>query len=189
MNSQAGMADRNAADILRSLQQKLSACMQCGTCTASCGSTESMDLAPRELWRLVQFGMKEEIFKSKSFWLCTSCYTCTLRCPRGLPLTEAMSSLKHLAASEGILRDRMSPLFYRSFINNVRLYGRVREMELMGRFFLSLRSPLIPFTFIPLGAKLCSRNKISLHFPKFPGRGKLDALFDKACELEASAGA
>lgn len=173
------------ADLFLNIQKMLSACMQCGTCTGSCGSAASMDLFPRELWRMVQFGLKDEIFQSKSFWLCSTCYYCTLRCPRGLSLTEAMGNLKHLAMLEGILTDKKSPVFYRSFMNNVRLYGRLRETELMGRYFLSLKSPITPFAFLPLGIRLMTRRKISLHFPNLSGRGKLDAIFRKVKELES----
>jgi heterodisulfide reductase subunit C2 len=174
------------AELFLDIQKMLSACMQCGTCTGSCGSAASMDLFPRELWRMVQFGLKDEIFQSRSFWLCSTCYYCTLRCPRGLPLTEAMGNLKHLAMLEGVLTDKKSPVFYRSFMNNVRRHGRLRETELMGQYFLSLKSPITPFAFLPLGIRLMTRRKVSLHFPGFTGRGKLDAIFRKAEELEAS---
>lgn len=172
-------------DLFQDIRKMLSACMQCGTCTGSCGSAASMDLVPRELWRMVQFGLKEDIFGSKSFWLCSSCYYCTLRCPRGLPLTEAMGRLKYLAMREGVLTDKKSPAFYRSFVNNVRLHGRLRETELMGHYFLALKSPITPFAFLPLGIRLMSRRKVSLQLPSFSGSGKLDAIFRKVAELEA----
>jgi heterodisulfide reductase subunit C len=172
-------------DLFHNIQKMLSACMQCGTCTGSCGSAESMDLVPRELWRMVQFGLKGDIFQSRSFWLCSSCYYCTLRCPRGLPLTEAMGHLKNLAMLEGIYTDKKSPAFYRAFMNNVRAHGRLRETELMGQYFLALKSPITPFAFLPLGVRLMRRRKISLQLPGFSGRGKLDALFRKVEELEA----
>lgn len=170
--------------LFQEIQSMLSACMQCGTCTGSCGSAASMDLVPRELWRMVQFGLKDDIFQSRSFWLCSSCYYCTLRCPRGLPLTEAMGHLKHLAMEEGIYTDRKSPAFYRSFMNNVRVHGRLRETELMGQYFLALKSPVTPFAFLPLGIKLMRKGKISMQLPGLTRRGKLDALFNKVRELE-----
>ena len=39
-----------------------------------------------------------------------------------------------LAAMRGIQKDKKSPLFYRAFMETVRRYGRVREMELMARY-------------------------------------------------------
>lgn len=179
------MTDATPAQaLLEDVRHKLAACMQCGTCTGSCGSAAAMDYAPREIWRMLQLGLEAEIFESKTFWLCSSCYTCTLRCPRGLPLTEAMESLKAVALSRGMGKERVSPAFYRSFLENVRRYGRVREMEMMGRFFLSLGNPLIPLGFTPLGLKLLSRGKLAVRFPGGGGAGKLDAIYRKARELE-----
>jgi len=144
-----------------------------------------MDYTPRQLWRLVQLGQKDEIFKSKTFFLCSACYYCTLRCPRGLPLTETVAALKRVAAAERIDMYKESTNFYRSFIDTVRRYGRVREMEFMNRYFLSMRNPFVPFRFASLGLKLLSKRKVSPEMPKLFGEGRFDALFRKVEELEA----
>ena len=96
---------------MEDIQEKVQGCMQCGTCSGSCPNAFAMDLTPRHLWRLVQLGRKEEIFNSKTFFLCSACYYCTLRCPRGLPLTETIGALKRLAAAEGISRYKQSTNF------------------------------------------------------------------------------
>lgn len=173
-------------DLLAAIQQKVQACMQCGTCTGSCANSFAMDLTPRQLWRLVQLGEKEEIFNSKTFYLCSACYYCTLRCPRGLPLTETMSALKRLAAFEGIDKYRQSANFYRTFMDTVRRYGRVREMEFINRYFLSMKNPVFPLGFASVGMKLMRKGKIPLEMPKLFGEGRFDRLFDKVKELEAS---
>ena len=85
------------ANVLAPIQEMVRACIQCGTCTASCPNEFAMDHTPRKLWRLVLMGLTEQIFQSKTFVLCSNCYCCTLRCPRGLPLTEAMEALKGIA--------------------------------------------------------------------------------------------
>jgi heterodisulfide reductase subunit C2 len=172
-------------DPLRAIWEKVSACMQCGTCTGSCPNADAMDVTPRQLWRMVLLGLKEDIFKSRMFWLCSSCYYCTLRCPRGLPLTETIGALKRMAVAEGLAVDKKSPLFYRSFLETVRRYGRVREMELMIRYFLSLMNPITPIAFAPLGIKLMAKGKISPQMPSLSGEGKLDAMYKKVQEVEA----
>jgi heterodisulfide reductase subunit C2 len=182
----SGASALAGADPMLAIWEKVSACMQCGTCTGSCPNAQAMDVTPRQLWRLVLLGFKEEIFSSKTFWLCSSCYYCTLRCPRGLPLTETIGALKRLAVAEGLAIDKKSPLFYRSFLATVRRYGRVREMEMMARYFLSLKSPLTPIEFTPLGIKLMAKGKITLQMPSFSGEGKLDAIYRKVEELEGS---
>jgi len=174
-------------DSLSRIGEKLSACMQCGTCTGSCANCHAMDHTPRELWRMVQLGLKDEIFDSKTFWLCSSCFYCTLRCPRGLPLTETMGALKRLAVAEGLFTDRKGPVFYRTFLDTVRRYGRVREMELMTRYFLTLKNPLIPIGFTSLGVRLLVKGKISPQMPLLSAGGKLDAIYRKVKELEARA--
>lgn len=175
----------HGGDALAPIWEKVRTCMQCGTCTGSCVNAHAMDLTPRELWRMVQLGLKEEIFHSKTFWLCSSCYFCTLRCPRGLPLTETMAALKRLAVAEGYRKEKKSPRFYGSFMETVRKYGRVREMEMMARYFLALRSPITPLSFTPLGIKLMAKGKIAPQMPSFSGDGKLDALYRKVKEVEA----
>lgn len=168
------------------IRAKVQTCMQCGTCTGSCASSFAMDHTPRRLWRLVQLGLKHEIFNSKTFSICSSCYYCTLRCPRGLPLTEAMHDLKQIAAAEGIGPDKKGARFYKSFLQTARRYGRVREMELMGRYFLAMKNPFLPFGYSYLGMKLICKRKVSPQIPRLFGPGKLDAICRKVEELEAS---
>jgi len=171
-------------DPLASVRTMMRACMQCGTCTGSCVNSHAMDATPRELWRMVQMDLKDDIFNSRTFWLCSSCYTCTLRCPRGLPLTEAMAALKRIALKEGIIKDKRSPKFYRTFLDTVRRYGRVREMEMMTRYFMALKNPVVPFGFAPLGARLMIKGKVSIQMPAFSGKGKLDSIYRKVKEME-----
>jgi heterodisulfide reductase subunit C2 len=174
-----------ASDSLAGIRAKVSGCMQCGTCTGSCVNAHAMDYTPRQLWRLVQLGETREIFSSKTLWLCSSCYFCTLRCPRGLQLTETIGALKRSAVAAGYLQENHSIAFYRSFLDSVRRYGRVREMEMMARYFLAVKNPLMPMSFTPLGMKLMLKGKLSPQMPTLFSKGKLDALFRKVEELEA----
>jgi heterodisulfide reductase subunit C len=177
--------DARSSDLMAAIQEKIQACMQCGTCTGSCANAFAMDLTPRQMWRLAQLGEKEEIFNSKTFYLCSACYYCALRCPRGLPLTETIGALKRLAAAEGIERYKQSTNFYRTFMDTVRRYGRVREMEFMNRYFLSMKNPFFPLGFTSLGLKLMSKRKVPLQVPRLFGKGRFDRLFRKVEELEA----
>ena len=180
-----GSTHESASSILMAeIQEKVQSCMQCGTCSGSCPNAFAMDLTPRQMWRLAQLGEKEEIFNSKTFYLCSACYYCTLRCPRGLPLTETMSALKRVAAAEGIKKHKQSANFYRTFMDTVRRYGRVREMEFINRYFMSMKDPFFPLGYMPLGMKLMRKRKIPLEVPKLFGKGRFDALFRKVEELE-----
>ncbi len=176
-------SDAIATDHFAKIQEMVRTCIQCGTCTGSCPNAESMDYTPRHLWRMVLMGQKDPIFRSKTFAMCSSCYFCTLRCPRGLALTEAMSALKQLAARENIESFRQSARFYASFLESVRRHGRVREMEMMNLYFIAMKNPLIPLKYAALGMKLISKGKIPFQLPS-KGIGALDKIFRKVQELE-----
>ena len=120
---------------LAPVQEMVRACIQCGTCTGSCPNEFAMDYTPRHLWRMVLMDQTAEIFQSKTFALCSACYCCTLRCPRGLPLTEAMEALKQIAARANLAQYKHSVQFYKTFIQSVRRHGRVNEMEFMTLYF------------------------------------------------------
>jgi heterodisulfide reductase subunit C len=169
---------------LTALQSMVRACMQCGTCTASCPNAFAMDLAPRHMWRLLLFGLTQEVLESRTFWLCSSCYSCTLRCPRGLPLTAAMAVLKRLAGAEGDSANRKKALFYQEFMRNVEQNGRIQEMGFMCRYFLAMHDPLLPLEYTPLGLKLLSKGK--LHLGGSGQRGRLGPLFAKVRSMEAT---
>jgi heterodisulfide reductase subunit D len=77
-------------------------CIQCGTCSASCPTAYAMDHTPRQLWRLVNLGLVDEVLNSRTFWLCTVCKSCQVRCPRGIDITDAMVALKEWATRERI---------------------------------------------------------------------------------------
>ncbi|MDY0307388.1 MAG: 4Fe-4S dicluster domain-containing protein [Desulfovibrio aminophilus] len=168
---------------LAEIQDMVRACMQCGTCSASCPNAPAMDRTPRSLWRMLLLGLVDEVLESRTFWLCSACYSCTLRCPRGLPLTAAMAALKRLAASDGRSADRKRGLFYEDFMRNVEKNGRVRETELMLHYFLDMRDPLLPLEYTPLGLKLLRKGK--LHLGGSGQRGRLGPLFAKVREMEA----
>ena len=171
-------------ELIASVKDMVQPCIQCGTCTGSCPNAFAMDHTPRHLWRMVLMDRTDEIFHSKTFTLCSACYYCTLRCPRGLELTEAMATLKQIALRRGLSRYKQSTLFYKSFMESVRRHGRVREMEFMTLYFAAMRNPLIPLKFTPFGMKLMSKGKVSLEIPS-KGRGVLNEIFKKVEELEA----
>ncbi|MGD2104124.1 MAG: (Fe-S)-binding protein [Anaerolineae bacterium] len=81
--------------------EKLASCMQCGTCSSSCPTAFAMDYTPRQLWQMMQLGMEQEVFNSQTFWLCTVCKSCQVRCPRGISLTDTMVALKEYAVNKG----------------------------------------------------------------------------------------
>ena len=81
--------------------EKLSSCLQCGTCSSTCPTYFAMDTSPRKLWRMVALGLKEDIMRSSTFWLCTACHSCTVRCPRGIPVSDSMRQVREWVIRSG----------------------------------------------------------------------------------------
>jgi heterodisulfide reductase subunit C len=117
----------------------------------------------------------DEVFDSRTFWYCSACYTCTLRCPRGVPVTRIMSALKRMSVRLAPKLHRCNQTFYSSFVGNVKKYGRVQETALMLRYFLAMKSLRLPLEFTSLGVKLAARGKVS--WPHRDHRGVLKDLF------------
>ncbi|MGD9251920.1 MAG: 4Fe-4S dicluster domain-containing protein [Desulfobacterales bacterium] len=195
MNHTAAPPDRQVGAIpereaLHAIQEKIKSCIQCGTCSASCPNEFAMDLTPRRLWRMVLMGETEAIFASQTFTLCSACYSCTLRCPRGLPLTDAMHDLKRMAYQGQMARYKPSTAFYGHFMNTIRRHGRIRETEFISRYFLTMtpRKPLLPLSYTGLGFKLFRKGKMAIEYPfAAPGKRSLEKIFQKVERMEASA--
>lgn len=183
INLTAAKRDLAFGDRLIPVGHHLSTCIQCGTCTASCPSAAAMDITPRMMWRMVQLGMVDEVLHSKTMWLCSICYQCQARCPRGIPLTETIAKLKQLAIQQQIKEWRESTTFYRAFAGVMRRYGRMREMEFMARYFIST-NPMEAIGYTTMGLTLFRRGKLRPELPKLVGKGRLDDLFDRVAELE-----
>ena len=73
--------------------QKLLACYQCGKCSAGCPAVGEMDILPNQVIRYAQLGFKEELLE---VWLCASCYTCNVRCPKGIKIAEVMEAVRQV---------------------------------------------------------------------------------------------
>ncbi len=73
-------------------------CEQCGTCTASCPTSDVSEFNIRRLVRHLQLDMhEEEEFLARYPWLCTLCYRCKELCTEGLEIPKLVSALRGLA--------------------------------------------------------------------------------------------
>jgi heterodisulfide reductase subunit C len=61
-----------------------------------------MDIAPNQIMRLVQLGLEGEIAHSGTIWLCASCLTCSIRCPRGIDLARVMEALRLMSLRRNV---------------------------------------------------------------------------------------
>ncbi len=76
--------------------QNLLACYQCGKCSAGCPAVSQMDILPNQIIRYAQLGLKDDLLKSKSIWICASCFTCNARCPKGINIAEVIEALRQI---------------------------------------------------------------------------------------------
>ncbi|MET1123654.1 MAG: (Fe-S)-binding protein [Archaeoglobaceae archaeon] len=83
----------------------LNACMQCGTCSASCSVRFDLNLR-----RLIAEYFSSGEFWSPQLWNCTNCRICEDRCPRGIELTKYIREAKSRAVEEGRVPEELKKL-------------------------------------------------------------------------------
>jgi len=85
-------------------KEGLSACINCGTCTAICAASEFYNYEPREITNTVQTKDDEkiiELLKSETIWYCGECMSCKTRCPRGNAPGLIIMALRALSQDMG----------------------------------------------------------------------------------------
>ena len=178
------IATRNDAfirEVEKESGQRISACYQCGNCSAGCPCASVYDLQVSQVMRALQLGQKEMIFNSVSPWLCLSCSTCTARCPNNIDVAVVMDVLRHLAAREGVVKDRGVNAFWKSFLMMVRQFGRTYEAGVMGAF--KMRTGRL-FGDLDLAPKALMKNKLPI-VPHVAGRDHVAKIFQRFDALRA----
>jgi len=94
--SKRKIRDRFVAKVEELSGQNLLACYQCGKCSAGCPAVSQMDILPNQIIRFAQLGFKDELLKSKSIWICASCFTCNARCPKGINIAEVIEAIRQI---------------------------------------------------------------------------------------------
>lgn len=162
--------------------QQIKKCIQCGTCSGSCPMGAVMDHAPRKIFSLIRAGFRDEVLDSNTIWLCSSCYTCAVRCPKEIKITDVMYALKRLAVKEGHTRGKKAVVLSKNFVKMVDKYGRNHETELMTRYILGA-DLFGAFHFIPQGWALFSNGRLPLKPHGMKNIGQLRAIMKKVEEL------
>jgi heterodisulfide reductase subunit C len=129
--------------------------------------------------------MKNEVLSSNAMWHCLSCYLCTVRCPRGIKMTDLMHALERLAVREGLSHGRtLTPAMYRSFNDFVYSLGSLPEFGFMTWFYL-LTNPLRALRIIPVALNLLKHGRLSIRARRLSPEGteQLKAIIDRAESL------
>jgi quinone-modifying oxidoreductase subunit QmoC len=145
--------------------ERVSSCIQCGTCSGTCPLSIYMDFTPRRVIALVREGFHEEALGCQTIWLCASCYSCAVHCPQQIHITDVMYSLKREAIREKKYPKRFPiPVLAQEFYKIVRKRGRSSEFWLVIR--LALRTnPLMLLGMARSGWDLIRTGRMSMKSP------------------------
>jgi len=152
--------------------ERVTQCIQCGSCSGSCPTAPWMDHSPRQIFALIRCGMRDEVLSSNTPWTCASCYTCYVRCPKEIKITDIMYALKRLAIKEGKAKAETKParVMAEAFEALVNRHGRNSERDLMQRVYLKGSGLGRMLRDMPTGMKLWRLGRL----PAF-GRDKVSA--------------
>jgi heterodisulfide reductase subunit C len=155
-------------------------CYQCAKCSSGCPVSSRGDLKPHELVRLVQTNQQHAVLSSRFIWECTSCHTCSTRCPQKVDLAGIVDALREMSRGFGtVARSTAVPVFNEVFLDAVRERGRVFELALMIRFKLRTRRF---FEDADKAHMMLLKGKLALSAPKMGGKAERKALFARAAQ-------
>ena len=159
----------------------INACYQCKKCTSGCPVVYAMDYTPTQLIHAIRLGLKELVLNSTTIWLCASCETCTTRCPQEVDIARVMDTLRIMAIRDGV-KPKVTEVvaFNRTGITNLRLFGRMYELGLIGMLKLATGQFAKD---MGLGIKMLKKRKLSL-LPNFRGASITRRIFAKVKEQE-----
>lgn len=170
---------------LGTAESVLRGCTQCGTCSAICPLIDYMDYSPRALNALQLSGHYDEALRSQAIWDCTSCYACTLNCPKQIPVTEAIYALKRASMREGVYPRRfVTPVMAKEFVHFVLRRGRSSEAWMSVGLYLRTQ-PLRLVRYGPLGLRLMWVGRLSFRREHIRQPAQVRQMFSA---LEASGG-
>lgn len=163
---------------LRKAGADVTACYQCGRCSAGCPVSDYFDLKPMQVVRMCCHGQTQRLLESRTIWLCASCETCTTRCPNGIDIARMMDVLRTRSlVTGGSARERNVLAFHRSFLHSIRNHGRVFEAGMIAAY--KMRSGDF-WSDMGLGLQMMRRGKIKFFPERIRGTGEVRAMFRKS---------
>ncbi len=164
--------------------EEIKMCMQCGICGGSCPLRHEMDYTPRNIFMMVRNGRRDAVLGSKAITLCTSCYRCKVRCPRGIPVIDVMHGLAHYGIKKGIIPQKGTAAFGGEFWKMIYRIGRIDEKILP--LIYNFKEGLVPgikstLEMAPMGAQMLLHHRMAiLPERKIKGIKAMRKMLDKA---------
>ena len=169
-----------AAEIAAEVEdgELLHQCIQCGTCSSVCPLSAYMDLTPRRLMAMSRAGARDDVLHSVSPWVCTSCYSCTVECPKRIPITEIMHALRRISMREKTYPKRfITPVMTRAFTDMIRSRGRSTESWISVKLYLKTR-PSELLKNVPVGSRLMRQGRLGLKRESIEAREDLRTMLE-----------
>jgi len=152
-------------------------CYQCLKCTTGCPLTFSMDFTPSQVMRMIQLGLEDELLQSLTIWTCSSCQTCTTRCPNDIDIAHVMDTLRQLCAEADTPASQEKVVkFHDAFLKSVRRHGRAYELGLVASY--KMRSGDV-LNDARLGAEMFKKGKMKLLPRNIEARREVRDMFKK----------
>ncbi len=156
--------DKNFAKTIAKLAhgEQIYGCIQCGNCSSTCPLSPYMDYTPRKIIAMVKAGFREEVLTNKTIWLCASCYSCTVECPKGIKITDVMYALKREAIQNKIYPKRFTiPAMSKAFYDTVKSTGRSNEVALLMRYYMRTNI-FSALSYVGVGLKLLKTGRLAI---------------------------
>ena len=174
------------SEMEKRIGENASICYQCKTCSSGCPVAFAMDLLPHQIIHMIRMGLKDEVLKSASIWLCVSCESCTTRCPNDIDVAKIIDALR-MAASKSDLKlgEKRPSVFHDSVLSSIKNTGRLYELGMIGMYTLKsggLISNIKNGSLLEdakVGWKLLKNGKLKLFPKRIKGRKEIKKLFKK----------
>lgn len=174
------------AEVGSSSGENASTCYQCKTCSSGCPVAFAMDILPHQIIHMIRMGLKDEVLKSASIWVCASCETCTTRCPNDIDVAKIIDTMRMASLKSGSkLGDKRPSVFHKAVLSSIKSTGRLYELGMIAMYTLksgdmvsNIKSGAL-LEDAKVGWKLFKEGKLKI-FPKMvKGRKEIKQLFKK----------
>jgi len=171
-------------ELFKAVQKKadvnLSVCYQCKKCSIGCPVADQTESPPSEIIRRLQLGAGDELLQTDLIWTCLCCETCYARCPNQINFPAVIDALKSIALEKGVARpEGDAPLFNHLFLNTVKSYGRVYDLQAIALYKLrtgNLKQDTDKFP------TMLKKGKIAILPPSGGDKGKVKRIFKKTAQ-------
>ncbi len=174
------------AEVDKSIGEDVRVCYQCKTCSSGCPVSFAMDIQPNQIIHMIRMGLKDEVLKSASIWLCVSCESCTTRCPNNIDVAKIIDALRMASIKSGLkLGEKRPSIFHDSVLSSIKNTGRLYELGMIGMYTLKsgdLVSNIKSGSLLEdakVGWKMFKSGKLKLIPKRIKGRKEIKKLFKK----------